>query len=59
FQSVCNVVANWSITAARDVAWETALALWALRSDTIALDLLLDALGHTVGMASRGLLVVV
>jgi hypothetical protein len=58
-QRVANVVANWSILSARDVAWDTAIALWAVRGSAFARNLLLDALGHTVGMASRGLLVAV
>jgi len=58
-QSVANVVANWSISTARDVAWNTSLALWAIRDIGFARDLLLDSLGHTVGMASWGLLAVV
>ena len=57
--AVANVVANWSINAARDVAWNTALALWDVRDHQMATQLLTDALARTVAMASRGLLVVV
>jgi hypothetical protein len=53
------VFANWSINAARDVAWNTAVALWDVRDHPMATQLLLDALARTVAMASRGLLVVV
>jgi hypothetical protein len=57
--AVINIVANWSINAARDVAWNTAVALWDVRDHPLATRLLLDSLGRTVAMASRGLLVVV
>lgn len=57
--AVTNVIANWSINSARDVAWDTALALWEVRDHRIATDLLTSALARTVAMASRGLLVAV
>jgi len=57
--AVANVIANWSIEAARGVAWDTALALWEVRGFEIAVGLLTGALARTVAMASRGLLVVV
>jgi Family of unknown function (DUF5995) len=57
--SVANVIGNWSINAARDVAWATAVALWDVRDFEIATQLLTGALARTVAMASRGLLVVV
>lgn len=57
--AVANVVANWSISAARDVAWNTAVALWDVRDHQMATKLLSDALARTVAMASRGLLVAV
>jgi hypothetical protein len=56
---VLDLVANWSITAARDVAWDTALALWDLRDHPLPTRLMDDSLARTVGMASRGLLVAV
>ena len=31
-QAVLNLVCNWSINSARDVAWDTALALWQARA---------------------------
>jgi hypothetical protein len=58
-QSVCNLVGNWSITAARDVAWNTSLALWAIRDVSFARNLLADSLARTVAMASRALLAAV
>ena len=57
--AVANVIDNWSISAARDVAWDTAVALWDVRDFDIATQLLARALARTVAMASRGLLVVV
>lgn len=55
--AVANVIGNWSICAARDVAWNNALALWDIRRLRIATQLLTDGLARTVAMASRGLLV--
>jgi hypothetical protein len=57
--AVANLIGNWSINAARDVAWDTALALWDIRDHRVATDLLTGALARTVAMASRGLLVAV
>lgn len=57
--AVLNVVANWSINSARDVAWDTALALWDVRDHQVATELFTGALARTIAMASRGLLVVV
>ena len=57
--AVANLVANWSINTARDVAWDTATALWDVREHQVATTLLTDTLAHTVGMASRALLAVV
>lgn len=55
--AVEDLIANWSIDAARDVAWDTSLALWDVRDHGISTRLLTDALARTVAMASRGLLV--
>jgi Family of unknown function (DUF5995) len=57
-QTVLDLVGNWSINSARDVAWETALALWRCRDVDTVKDLMMDGLAHTVAMASRCLLVV-
>lgn len=57
--AVANIIGNWSICAARDVAWDNALALWDIRCLRIAGRLLTGALARTVAMASRGLLVAV
>lgn len=57
--AVANIIGNWSICAARDVAWDNALALWDIRGLRIASWLLTGGLARTVAMASRGLLVAV
>jgi Family of unknown function (DUF5995) len=57
--AVVNLLADWSITGARDVAWDTAVALWEIRGNRLATDLLVGALGRSVAMASRCLLVAV
>lgn len=57
--AVANLVADWDINTARDVAWTTAIAFWDIRDHQTATGLLLDTLAHTVAMASRGLLIVV
>ena len=55
--AVTNLVCNWSLNEARDVAWDTALGLWAVRDNSLATRLLTDALARMVGMASRALLI--
>jgi Family of unknown function (DUF5995) len=57
--AVLNLVADWDITTARDVAWDTSLALWEVRSHRTATDLFTGALARTVAGASRVLLVAV
>jgi len=54
---VLDLVGNWSIDSARDVAWDTAEALWRCRDDPTVEDLLMDGVARTVAMASRCLLV--
>jgi hypothetical protein len=56
-QTVLNLICNWSINSARDVAWDTAVGLWQCRSVTTVEDLLMNGLARTVAMASRCLLV--
>jgi hypothetical protein len=58
-RSVLDLVGNWSINSARDVAWDTSLALWACRDVAIVEDLMMGALARTVAMASSLLLVTV
>jgi hypothetical protein len=57
--AVANLVSNWSITEARDVAWDTAVALWDVRDHQMATGLLTASLARTVAMASRCLLLAV
>jgi hypothetical protein len=56
-QAVLDLVGNWSINSARDVAWDTSLALWRCRHIATVEDLLMDGLARTVSMASRCLLI--
>ncbi|MDQ6651015.1 MAG: DUF5995 family protein [Actinomycetota bacterium] len=51
------VVANWSITAARDAAWTNSQAIWALRHLPGLRADYVDGLDRLVGLAGRGLLV--
>jgi Family of unknown function (DUF5995) len=57
--AVANVVANWTINSARDLAWNNCLLLWAVRDDPIARGLFLDTLAASTALASRMLLVAV
>ena len=57
--AVANLVASWTITSARDLAWNNCLLLWAVRDDPIARGLFLDALAASTALASRMLLVAV
>jgi hypothetical protein len=54
---VLDLVDNWSINAARDVAWDNSLLLWQCRGDAAVQNTATDALARTVAMASRFLLV--
>jgi Family of unknown function (DUF5995) len=56
-QAVLDLICNWSMNSARDVAWDTAVALWRCRGVALAEDLLMGAGARTVAMASRCLLV--
>ncbi len=58
-QAVSNLVGNWAINSARDLAWTNALLLWELRTEPVARDLFLDSLAATTAAASRLLLVAV
>jgi hypothetical protein len=46
----------WCISEARDVAWNVAETLWDLDAHERSRDLFLGALGQSVSMASRGIL---
>lgn len=56
-RSVINLIANWNLNEAREVAWSTALALWEARDIPVASDLLRASLGRTVAATSQLLLV--
>jgi len=58
-QAVDNLVASWTINSARDLAWQNALVLWALRPDAAASALFLDGLAATTALATRLLLTAV
>jgi Family of unknown function (DUF5995) len=55
-RAVINLLCNWSINQARDVAWDTALGLWEARDLPVARDLLLASLTRTVAATSQLLL---
>jgi hypothetical protein len=57
--AVTNLLCDWSINEARDVAWDTALAVWAVHDHALATKLLTDSLGRLVAMGTRPLLVAV
>lgn len=52
-----DVVAMWNVARARDAAWVSGEALWALRNQPELSARYLDALDRTVGLTARGLLV--
>lgn len=54
--AVVNLISNWSINTARDVAWDTALALWASRDVPMVDNLFMNGLARTVAMADHCLL---
>jgi Family of unknown function (DUF5995) len=56
FDGLENVVSNFSISAAREVAWANALTLWHLSGEGPLADLFLEGLDRTVAFAGRGLL---
>jgi hypothetical protein len=57
FHGVDDVIAIWSVTAARDAAWTNGNVLWHLRKLGSVESAYLATLDRTVGFASRGLLV--
>jgi Family of unknown function (DUF5995) len=58
-QAVDDLAASWSINSARDLAWQNALVLWALRPDPAVSGLFLDGLAATTALAGRLLLTAV
>jgi hypothetical protein len=57
FSGLENVVGNFSISSAREVAWANAVTLWHLSGEEALADLFLEGLDRTVAFAGRGLLV--
>jgi Family of unknown function (DUF5995) len=57
--AVNTLIANWTITSARDLAWANCLLLWEVRDEPIARALFLDTLAASTALASRLLLVAV
>ena len=57
--AVNNLIANWTINSARDLAWNNCLLLWAVRDEPIARGLLTDSLASSAALTSRLLLVAV
>jgi hypothetical protein len=58
-QAVEDLVCNWTINSARDLAWGNALLLWELRDDSFLRGLFLGNLAASAALASRLLLVAV
>jgi hypothetical protein len=56
-QSVINLIANWDLNQAREIAWHAAFALWEARDLPVARDLLRASLGRAVAATSQLLLV--
>ena len=57
--AVYNLVGNWTINSARDMAWNNCLLMWAVRDDQVARGLFLDTLAASTALAGRMLLVAV
>jgi Family of unknown function (DUF5995) len=57
--AVSDLIANWTINSARDLAWNNCLMLWAVRNEVVPRQLLLDGLAAGAAMASPLLLVAI
>lgn len=55
--AVANLIANWSINSARDLAWTNCLLLWSLRDDPLANSLFQETLAASTALTGRLLLV--
>jgi hypothetical protein len=55
--TVADLIGNWTINSARDLAWNNCLLLWAVRDDPIARGLVQDSLAASTALASQLLLV--
>ncbi|HWF49343.1 MAG TPA: DUF5995 family protein [Solirubrobacteraceae bacterium] len=56
-KGVDNAVAMWSISDARDLAWDHAKVLWDMRHTPLLADAYGDVLGRLVELSGRGILV--
>jgi hypothetical protein len=56
-RAVLNLIGNWGINQAREIAWDTALGLWEARDLPVVRDLILASLARTVAATSQLLLV--
>jgi hypothetical protein len=54
---VLNLVGSWSVSRARDAAWQQALVLWELQDSPTLTRTYLESLAGSVGLVSRQLLV--
>ena len=54
---VLNLVGSWSVSRARDAAWQQTLVLWELQSSPTLTRTYLESLAGSVGLVSRQLLV--
>jgi hypothetical protein len=57
--AVADLIANWTIDSARDLAWNNCLLLWTVRDDPIGRGLVLDTLAASTALASQLLLVAI
>jgi Family of unknown function (DUF5995) len=55
--AVADLIGNWTINSARDLAWNNCLLLWAIRDNPLARGLFLDSLAASTAAAGRLLLV--
>jgi hypothetical protein len=55
--AVADLIGNWTINSARDLAWNNCLLLWAIRGEPLARELFLDSLAASTAAAGRLLLV--
>jgi hypothetical protein len=57
--AVADLIGNWTINSARDLAWSNCLLLWAICDEPLARGLFLDSLAASTAAAGRLLLVAV
>ena len=58
-RAVADLVGNWTISTARDLAWNNCLLLWVVRDAPVARGLCVASLAASTALASRLLLVAV